>query len=251
MRNRALPALFQSVGVVRIFSAAALLAFAGACGQGDAVGEAIFTPEVVSTAAVPQSENDQVALLADERTACAIDSYESQIHCVDGEGAVVGVFGRKGEGPGEFGSPAYLAHGEEGTVGVADLELGRFTVFEPSGAYVSDVMLPGRLFEPLRSFGQVLSGVSVDILAMLGGETSGSLMTRFDVNIASGEVVREEGSPRGPWDGSPEQPPTDRRCSLRRVPRVCLVGPVQTGCAERQLFQSPQIPELARNRPRY
>ena len=109
---------FSPVGVVRIFSAAALLAFAGACGQGDAVGEAIFTPEVVSTAAVPQSENDQVALLADERTACAIDSYESQIHCVDGEGAVVGVFGRKGEGPGEFGSPAYLAHGEEGTVGV-------------------------------------------------------------------------------------------------------------------------------------
>ena len=191
---------FSPVGVVRIFSAAALLAFAGACGQGDAVGEAIFTPEVVSTAAVPQSENDQVALLADERTACAIDSYESQIHCVDGEGAVVEVFGRKGEGPGEFGSPAYLARGEEGTVGVADLELGRFTVFEPSGAYVSDVMLPGRLFEPLRSFGQVLSGVSVDILAMLGGETSGSLMTRFDVNIASGEVVREEGSPRGPWD---------------------------------------------------
>ncbi len=103
--------------------------------------------------------------LADERTACAIDSYESQIQCADGEGAVVEVFGRKGEGPSEFGSPAYLARGEEGTVGVADLELGRCTAFEPSGAYVSDVMLPGRLFEPLRSFGQVLSGVSVDILS--------------------------------------------------------------------------------------
>ena len=161
---------FSPVGVVRIFSAAALLAFAGACGQGDAVGEAIFTPEVVSTAAVPQSENDQVALLADERTACAIDSYESQIHCVDGEGAVVEVFGRaRGKVP----------------ASLAALPTSRAARRERLG---------------FRSFGQVLSGVSVDILAMLGGETSSSLMTRFDVNIASGEVVREEGSPRGPWD---------------------------------------------------
>ena len=35
---------------------------------------------------------------------------------------------------------------------------------------------------------------------MLGVETSGSLMTRYDVNLATGEVVREEGSPEGPWD---------------------------------------------------
>ncbi len=189
---------FNSVGAVRISPAAALLAFAGACGQGDTVGEAIFTPEVISTAAVPLSDNDEVALLADERTACAIDSYEGQIRCVDGEGAVVGVFGRKGEGPGEFGSPAFLARGDEGAVGVADLELGRFTVFEPSGAYVSDVMLPGSAFSPFPSFGKVLSGVKFGVIP--GGGTSGSLVTRFDVNIASGEVVREEGSPRGPWD---------------------------------------------------
>ena len=105
----------------------------------------------------------------------------------------MGVFGRKGEGPGEFGAPASLARGEEGTVGVMDLELGRFTVFEPSGVYVSDVVSPSALFSPLSPFGDILSGASMDIMALMSGESSGSTMNRFDVNIASGEVVRGGG----------------------------------------------------------
>ncbi len=148
-----------------------------------------------ATAALPLGENDQVVLLADERVACVVDSYEAQVRCLDTDGTVVGVFGRTGEGPGEFGSVSYLARGEKGTVGVHDLELGRFTVFEPSGAHVSDVMMPVSLFLPLRAFSTVVSGVSLDYTAMLGGETSGSLMTRFDVNIVTGEVIREEPSP--------------------------------------------------------
>ena len=177
-----------------------LLAFAGACGQGDAVGPGIFTPDLISTAAVPLSESNEVALLADGRTACVIDSYEGQVRCVDGEGTVAGVFGREGEGPGEFGNPGDLARGDDGTVGVVDPALGRFSVFEASGAYVSDVLLPDRLFEPLPSFGAVVSGLSLDYMAMLGGETSGSLVTRYDVNLASGQVARQEGSPRATWD---------------------------------------------------
>ena len=184
---------------VRAGTCLPLLAFAGACGQGGAVGEGIFTPEVTRTAAVPLSESEEVALLADERTACVIDSYEGQVRCVAGEGAVAGVFGREGEGPGEFGDPTYLARGEAGTVGVVDSDLGRFTVFEPSGAYVSDVVLP-RVFQPGPSFGTAVSGVSLDYMAMLDGGNSGSLMTRYDVDLASGEVVRQEGSPPGPWD---------------------------------------------------
>ncbi len=177
-----------------------LLAFAGACGEGGAVGEGIFTPEVTRTAAVPLSESNEVALLADGRTACVIDSYEGQVRCVNGEGTVAGVFGREGEGPGEFGNPEYLARGDEGTVGVVDPALGRFTVFEASGAYVSNVMLPGSFFEPLPSFGAVVSGLSLDYMVMLGRETSGSLVTRYDVDLASGQVVREEGSPQATWD---------------------------------------------------
>ena len=175
-----------------------LLAFAAACGPGDAAGPGVFWPELISTAAVPLSESEEVALLADERTACVIDSYEVRVRCVDAEGSVVGVFGREGEGPGEFGDPAYLTRGEAGTVGVVDSDLGRFTVFEPSGAHVSEVMLP-EVFQPFPSFGATVSGVSLDYMVMLG-HMSGSLMTRYDVDLASGDVEGQEGSPPGPWD---------------------------------------------------
>ena len=149
-----LPGKIMTIGVPRVRAGACLplLAIAAACvacGPGEAADEAVFTPELIGTAAVPLSESEEVALLADERTACVIDSYEGQVRCVDGEGSVVGVFGREGEGPGEFGDPTYLARGEAGTVGVVDSDLGRFTVFEPSGAYVSDVLLPD-VFQPFH-----------------------------------------------------------------------------------------------------
>ena len=190
---------FSPLKAVLIPAVAALLALAGACSQDDApTDETIFTPEVIGTAAVPLSESHLVALLADERVACVVDSYETKVRCVDTEGAVVGVFGREGEGPGEFGigssgnlSSLDLVRGEEGTVGVYDGVLFRFTVFEPSGAYVSDVRVP--FLHPLRSFDTVLTGV------LWRGWIPGSLMIRYDVNLASGEVVREEASPIGPW----------------------------------------------------
>ena len=195
------PARFTPAAPLRIPTAAAILAITAACNQADTVVDGVFTPEVTGTATVPFSESDEVSLLADERTACVIDSYEVRVRCVDGEGAVVGVFGREGEGPEEFGAPARLARGEEGTIGVHDSGLGRFTVFEPSGAYVTEVSTAGvSFFSPLRSFGAALSGVSVDVMVMLGHDPSGSLMTRYDIDIASGEIVLEEASPPGPWD---------------------------------------------------
>ncbi len=191
---------FIPVATLRSLALTALLALAAACGQSDTTDDPIFTPELITSTTLPPSEDDQVALLADERTVCVIDSYEVQVRCVDGEGAVVGVFGREGEGPGEFDNPSYLARGEEGTVGVMDLGLSRFTIFEPSGAYVSDVITPDAAFTPLSSFGDVLSGASVDMMAILAGESLGARMNRYDVNIASEEVVRDVESPPGPWD---------------------------------------------------
>ena len=189
---------FIPVATLRILASAALLTLTSACAETDTTADAIFTPELITSTTLPPSEDDQVALLADGRTACVIDSYEVQVRCVDREGAVVGVFGREGEGPGEFASPSYLARGEEGTVGVADLRLGRFTVFEPSGAHVSQVAMPSAAFSPLSSFGGILTGAAVDIMALMGGD--GYTLNRFDVDLASGEVVRREGSPPGLWD---------------------------------------------------
>ena len=180
-------------------AAAALLALAVACALDDPpTDEGIFTPELIATVDLPLSRSNQVALLADERVACVVDTYESRVRCVDAEGGVVGVFGQVGEGPGEFGRSGsgdliniHLLRGEAGTVGVYDGLLARFTVFEPSGAHVSEVRAP--FLDPGRSFGTILSGV------VWRAWIPGSLVTRFDVDIATGEVVREEASPVGPW----------------------------------------------------
>ncbi len=192
---------FCPIGLLRILSLATIPALAGACSHDEApapVDETIFTPDAFATTDLSLSESDQVALLADERVACVVDSYETRVRCVDAGGAVVGVFGRGGEGPGEFGIGGSgnlgnldLVRGEDGTIGVYDGSLFRFTIFEPSGAFVSDVRVP--FLHPLRSFGTVLSGV------VWRGWIADSLMTRYDVDVATGEVVREEASPSGPW----------------------------------------------------
>ena len=67
--------------------------------------------------------------MSEGTTACVIDSYEVRVRCVDRNGDVVGVFGREGEGPGEFGRASALAGGADNTVGVVDNWLGRFSVF--------------------------------------------------------------------------------------------------------------------------
>ncbi len=59
--------------------------------------------------------------------------------------------------------------------------------------------LPGVTFSPVASFDTVVKGVSRR-LVMPGADADGPLMTLYEVNIASGETVREEGSSAGPWD---------------------------------------------------
>lgn len=175
------------------------LSFSSACVEGDTPGEPVFAPEVIGTASVPLSDNNEIAVLADGRVACVIESYDQRVHCLDREGVAVGSFGREGEGPGEFGGAASLVRGDRGTIGVVDLELSRFSVFEPSGAFVSSVGLPGVGFGPTGSFDRVLTGVSRGPL-MPDGDSDGPLMTLYELNLASGETVREDGSRGGPWD---------------------------------------------------
>ena len=150
------------------------LSFASACVEGDTPGEPVFAPEVIGTASVPLSDNNEVVLLADGRVACVTESYDDRVHCVDLEGVVVGSFGREGRGPGEFGGAASLVRGDRGTIGVVDLELSRFSVFEPSGAFVSSVSLPGVAFSPIASFDTVLTGVSLRLVMPCGRRRLGA-----------------------------------------------------------------------------
>ena len=158
-------------------------------------GESVYSPEVATAMKVPLSANNEVVLLADESTACVIESYEYRVHCVSRDGNVVGSFGALGEGPGEFGNPGFLVRGKEGAVGVVDTELGRFTAFESNGAFVTDVILPiGAGLDPIASFDTVISGVVMDPFRALGAG-SGAFLSFLQVGLASGETVRQEDSP--------------------------------------------------------
>ena len=161
----------------------------------------MLTPALVGTAEVPFSTARAIALLANGRTACVVDSYEHRVRCVDPDGAVAGVFGREGEGPGEFELPSHLVRGESGSVGVFDMGLGTFTIFEPGGGLVRTVRLPGSGdLDPTGAFGESVSGIETnrEPSAYVAGAAGGGFQTLYELDIASGTVLRREELPPVP-----------------------------------------------------
>ena len=160
-----------------------------ACWASEGVSAQTLVPERIGTAQAPLSINRGVALMSDETTACVIDSYEVRVHCVDRSGDMVGVFGREGEGPGEFDSPTWVVGGADNTVGTVDIGLGRFSVFEPLGILVTQVELPGEAWAvtPVRRYSTTFTGS-----ARLLGAEPGSPRVMLAVDLASGEVGMDE-----------------------------------------------------------
>lgn len=168
---------------------ALLLALAsGASGRASAQ---TLAPERIATVQVPLSTNGSIALMSNETTACVIDSHEVRVRCVGRGGDVVGVFGREGEGPGEFDTPTWVVGGADSTVGTVDIGLDRFSVFEPSGVLVTEVALREPLVTPLRRFSTTL--VSRAIVISVSAAT-GPVFTSMvlEVDLASGEGETEE-----------------------------------------------------------
>ena len=168
----------------------------------DGVSAQTLVPERIGTVEVPLSQGGSIALLSDENTACVIDTYEVQVRCVDRNGDAVGVFGREGEGPGEFSWPHRLVGGPNNTVGTVDDRLQRFSVFEPTGVLTSEVLYPGdaHLMNPVGRFTTTFAGVSLvtfDAAMIRAGAGPGGTLALFEVDIASGEVVRTEVPPVG------------------------------------------------------
>lgn len=58
----------------------------------------------VASVPAPFSISQSIVLIDDDRV-CVTNSFEFRVRCVDRDGDLVGRFGRKGEGPGEFGLP--------------------------------------------------------------------------------------------------------------------------------------------------
>ena len=131
-----------------------------------------------STAAQLSASNE--VALADENTACVINSYESRIRCNDRAGSVVGVFGGEGDGPGEFRRLSFIRRGPNGTVGAFDMDLSRLTVFTPFGVRVDETRLPTG-FVPGGPFGNSLLG---QLFTFPAGD-----MVPVEVDAGTGEVL--------------------------------------------------------------
>ena len=121
----------------------ALVVLAAACsGDGapgdDAVGKGT-PPTVVFSDSVVLEENDSIYLgepdylspLADGGY-LVTDGMQARVLHFDAHGRLVGVFGGKGKGPGEFASPFAVIERPDGTIAVSDAELDRISVFDPS-----------------------------------------------------------------------------------------------------------------------
>lgn len=180
--------------------------------QGDDTGLRTLVPDRVGTAVLPSNTLGLIALLSDEVTACVAESFAYRVHCFDRSGEVVGVFGGEGEGPGEFDMTNVLVAGRDGTLGVLDFGLNRFSVFEPSGALVTEMLLPAAAAAdliPVWRFGESVVGVAIttfDFALFEAGAGSGGFMSMFEIDIASGTVVRQE-----------ELPPVDAQIECERV----------------------------------
>lgn len=176
---------------MRIGAAAAAatlsVATAAAClTEADRQPRATLAP--VASSEAPLSENSDIALVTED-VACVVDSYRHQIHCGNRMGEVAGVFGRAGEGPGEFGGHMLVERGLDGVLGVVDVGLGRLTLFEPSGTLLSDTRIPS-YFTGHKLVGDRLFGADfATFLESAQGGSDGFNPGVAEVDALSGGVV--------------------------------------------------------------
>ena len=169
---------------------AAVAIFALATTPGCAPEEA-GVPQVIellpfASSGAPLSASDNIAIVSEE-IACVIDSYESRIHCVDRSDGGVAVFGREGEGPGEFDGLTGIERGSGGQVVAMDYGSARMTFFETDGTLVSEAPLPPR-FQPSQLRGDRLYGFELGIPDFASGETQATVVPMV-ADARSGEVL--------------------------------------------------------------
>ena len=162
-----------------VVAAIAIATAAAACDSGT---DTPRTVALVAAARVPApfSMNQSIVLI-DDGLVCVTNSFEVRVRCVDRDGNLVGMFGREGEGPGEFGLAPKLVRGPNGTVGA--ISMTRLAVFTPSGDLVDETPLPVLFLAPgTSSFGSTILGQHF---------AGGAHMTPVEIDVASGTVLWE------------------------------------------------------------
>ena len=159
-------------------AAAVAVAATLCCGTDPAPKPTVALQPVASTV-VPFSNQHDLAIV-DETVLCVTNSYEARVRCLRPDGSLVGVFGRKGEGPGEFSSTPDLLRGPDGTL--AAVSDNRLTLFRPNGHILSETTLPFGHLRPVAL-------LEATVLAQHWG--GGAEVTPVEISLPSGEVLWE------------------------------------------------------------
>ena len=131
----------------------------------------------VAESRAPYTVREGIAL-ADEDTACVIDSYQYRVYCAD-RAKKLWAFGRKGEGPGEFLSPMSILRDQAGRIGILDIEKLSLLIFETTGAFLTESAIP-LVFSPMGHLTSTLSAASHD---------AGGGFRQVEIDIGSGKTT--------------------------------------------------------------
>lgn len=137
----------------------------------------------VAESRAPYTGSSGIAL-ANEDTACVIDTYQYKIYCAN-RGNGLWAFGRKGEGPGEFTRPHGIVRGPGSSVGIVDIGKERVLNFGTTGQLLSEVAVPPG-FEPAGNLSSTLVGKWPKT------EDYENMLFRFhdaEIDVNSGKVV--------------------------------------------------------------
>ena len=168
--------------------AAVLVTAATSTCIGDAADNPVFALRPFVAGRAPLSASGDIALVSD-RVACVVNSYESQVHCVDSQRRTVGVFGREGDGPGEFSGSPSVERGPDGKLAVFEVRSAQLTFFEPDGTLVSETRMPPDFFLTDLLAHRVL-GIRLAMLDRTRSEDEPDYVP-MEVDALSGEILWE------------------------------------------------------------
>ena len=189
----------------------------------DAVEDRVIQLRPFATAGVPLGTSGQVALVS-EQVACTVDPFESRIHCTDSRSRVVGVFGREGEGPGEFRVPPWVMRGPGGMLAAFDLLSAQLTFFEPDGTLVSTARTPPGVYLTDLRVDRAL-GSRLTMLDRTSSEDQPDEVP-VEVDVSSGEIL---------WEREDLADAVGRDCFTGRVGILNPQGGLVTTACEHEL----------------
>lgn len=82
-------------------------------------------------------------IAADGERLRVVDTLANEVVTLSGDGAVVGRFGARGRGPGQFNSPTNITVGPDGKLYVCDSMNFRVQIFDAAGVFISQFGKPG------------------------------------------------------------------------------------------------------------